>query len=181
MYSQKLHGISQGWEATMIAIAMAARPHALLCKTVIQFISHTYSSPTQHHTAHHTASNSLLLHPGLHIAIFLLAKLTNVCIFFCLYRRKLCWNPLAQLVVLCALGHQAKVHVEPSLCPSSVHSISQEISTAFWAPSQYTRAHLGCVAPLGRPRSVLKNNVDYNFLCRNDGQTLKAKVNNLHF
>ena len=84
MYSQKLHGISQGWEATMIAIAMAARPHALLCKTVIQFISHSYSSPTQHHTAHHTASNSLLLHPGLHIAIFYLPNL-QMFAFFSVY------------------------------------------------------------------------------------------------
>ena len=44
-----------------------------------------------------------------------------------------------------------------------------------------TRARLGRVAPLDRPRSVYKSNVECSFLCRNDGQTLKVKVNDLHF
>ena len=42
----------------------------------------------------------------------------------------------------------------------------------------WTRARLGRVAPLGRPRSVYKSNVECSFLSRNDGQTtLKVKVN----
>ena len=44
-----------------------------------------------------------------------------------------------------------------------------------------TRARLRLVAPLGWPRSVYKSNVECNFLSRNDGQTLKIKVNYLHF
>ena len=41
-----------------------------------------------------------------------------------------------------------------------------------------TRARLGRVVPLGRPRSVYKNNIECSFLSRNDGQiTLKVKVN----
>ena len=44
-----------------------------------------------------------------------------------------------------------------------------------------TRARLGRVAPLGRPRSVYKSNIECCFLSQNDGQTLKVKVNDLHF
>ena len=41
--------------------------------------------------------------------------------------------------------------------------------------------HVGRVAPLGQPRSVYKSNVECSFLSGNDGQTLKIKVNDLHF
>ena len=44
-----------------------------------------------------------------------------------------------------------------------------------------TRARLGCVAPLGRPRSVYKSNAECSFLSRNDGQILMVKVNDRHF
>ena len=44
------------------------------------------------------------------------------------------------------------------------------------------RACLGHVAPLGRPKSVYKSNIEYSFLSRNDGQmTLKVKFNYPHF
>ena len=44
------------------------------------------------------------------------------------------------------------------------------------------RACLGHVAPLGRPKSVYKSNIEYSFLSRNDGQmTLKVKFNYSHF
>ena len=43
------------------------------------------------------------------------------------------------------------------------------------------RARFGRVAPLGQPRSVYKSTVECRFLSRNDGQTLKVKVNDLHF
>ena len=67
----------------------------------------------------------------------------------------------------------------------------------------YTRARLVRVAPLCRPRSLYKSNVECRFLCENDGQihyklsrrqvmfprissqmtnmTLKVRVNDLHF
>ena len=35
--------------------------------------------------------------------------------------------------------------------------------------------------PLGRPRSVYKNNVECRFLSQNGQMTLKVKVNDLHF
>ena len=45
-----------------------------------------------------------------------------------------------------------------------------------------TRARLGCVAPLGRPSSVYKSNIECSFLGRNDGQmTLTVEVNDFHF
>ena len=44
-----------------------------------------------------------------------------------------------------------------------------------------TRARLGRVIPLGRPRSVYKSNVESSFLSQNDGQmTLKVKDNYSH-
>ena len=42
------------------------------------------------------------------------------------------------------------------------------------------RARLGRVAPLGRPRSVYKNNVECRFFSRNGQMTLKVKVNASH-
>ena len=52
--------------------------------------------------------------------------------------------------------------------------------TCPWQAS--TRACLGHVAPIGRPRSVYKSNVECSFLNRNDGQmTLKFKANDLNF
>ena len=45
-----------------------------------------------------------------------------------------------------------------------------------------TRARLRRVAPLGRPRSVYKGNVESSFLSQNNSQmTLKIKVNDIHF
>ena len=45
-----------------------------------------------------------------------------------------------------------------------------------------TRARLGRVAPLGRPRSVYKSTIECSFFSRNDSQmTLKVKVNDPHF
>ena len=45
-----------------------------------------------------------------------------------------------------------------------------------------TRARLGCVTPLGWPRSAYKSNVECCFLSWNDGQiTLKIKVNDPQF
>ena len=51
----------------------------------------------------------------------------------------------------------------------------------FIGPLFQTRARLGRVAPLGRPRSVYKSNVEHSFLSRNDGQILNVKINDLHF
>ena len=44
-----------------------------------------------------------------------------------------------------------------------------------------TKARLGRVAPLGRPRSVYKSEVECRFVSRNDEMTLKVKVNASHF
>ena len=40
-----------------------------------------------------------------------------------------------------------------------------------------TRARLGRVAPLGRPRSVYRSDVECRFVSRNGHMTLKVKVN----
>ena len=51
-----------------------------------------------------------------------------------------------------------------------------------WQTTKMTRACLGLVALLHRPRSVYRSNVECSFLSRNDGQmTLKIKVNDPHF
>ena len=44
-----------------------------------------------------------------------------------------------------------------------------------------TRACLGRVAPLGRPRSVYKSNVECRFVSQNGQMTLKDKVNASYF
>ena len=44
-----------------------------------------------------------------------------------------------------------------------------------------TRARLGCVAPLGRPRAVYMNSVECCFFSRNGQMTLKVKVNASYF
>ena len=44
-----------------------------------------------------------------------------------------------------------------------------------------TRARFGPVAPLGRPRSVHKSDVEYCFVSRNSQMALKVKVNAYHF
>ena len=46
---------------------------------------------------------------------------------------------------------------------------------------EQTRARLGRVAPLGRPRSVYKSDVECRFVSRNGQMTLKVKVNASHF
>ena len=44
-----------------------------------------------------------------------------------------------------------------------------------------TRARLRRVAPLGRPRSEYKSNIECRFVSRNGQMTLKVKVNASHF
>ena len=44
-----------------------------------------------------------------------------------------------------------------------------------------TRARLGREAPLGRPRSVYKSEVECRFVSWNGQMTLKVKVNASHF
>ena len=44
-----------------------------------------------------------------------------------------------------------------------------------------SRARLGRITPLGRPRSVYKSNVECRFLSQNGQMALKVKVNDLHF
>ena len=60
----------------------------------------------------------------------------------------------------------------------------QTIHKSFkYIPHDITRARLGRVAPLGRPSSVYKSNIECSFFfSQNDGQmTLKVKVNDCHF
>ena len=44
-----------------------------------------------------------------------------------------------------------------------------------------TKARLGHVAPLGRPRSVYKSDIECPFVSQNDQMTLKDKVNASYF
>ena len=44
-----------------------------------------------------------------------------------------------------------------------------------------TRARLGRVTPLGRPRSVYKSDIECRFLSRKGQMTLKVMVNDSHF
>ena len=45
----------------------------------------------------------------------------------------------------------------------------------------HTRARLGRVAPLGRPRSVYMSDIECRFVSRNGQMALKVKVNAFHF
>ena len=58
----------------------------------------------------------------------------------------------------------------------------QGVKTGQWLPqTMNTRAHLGCVTPLGWPRSVYKSGVECHFLSRNGQMTMKVKVNDPNF
>ena len=59
--------------------------------------------------------------------------------------------------------------------------VGSESVMAFPSPTVTRRARLGRVAPLGRPWSVYKSDVECLFVSLNGQMTLKVKVNASHF